>query len=174
VCIISRRQPRAQKNCKQLRDRQSSPHFAPSSFLCPQKNTRTQVPMNDGNLGCKARSHRSYLLTACTTAFAGRAEMRSSEAGGTVEQAASAGVKLKQAGANTTIHAASMSIIAQHTGDVPYSTLHQGTCLTMCGLYRPSILLNQRLAAKYPDPVVCRWSKGLACRRKNVGAMYVP
>ena len=111
---------------------------------------------SDGNLGGKARSHRSYLLTACTTAFAGRAEMRSSEAGGTAEQAAPAGVNLKQSGANTNIHAASMSIIAQHTGDIPYSPLHQGTCLTMCGLYRPSILPNPRLSVRYHDSVVGR------------------
>ena len=91
-------------------------------FSAHKKNARTQVSMNDGNFGCKTRSHRSYLLTACTTAFAGRAEMRSSEAGGTVEQAAPAGLNLKQAGANTNIHAAAMSIVAQHTGDTIFAT----------------------------------------------------
>jgi hypothetical protein len=38
---------------------------------------------------------------------------------GTVEQAATAGVNLKQARANTNIHAAVVSIIAQNTGDIP-------------------------------------------------------
>jgi hypothetical protein len=33
LCIISRLDWRAQKKCKQLRHRQSSPDFAPSSFL---------------------------------------------------------------------------------------------------------------------------------------------
>ena len=43
--------------------------------------------------------------------------MPSSEAGGTVEPAATAGLKLKQAGAHSNIHAAVVSIIALNTGD---------------------------------------------------------
>jgi hypothetical protein len=38
---------------------------------------------------------------------------------GKVEQAATAGVNLKQVGANTNIHAVVMLIITQNTGDIP-------------------------------------------------------
>ena len=82
--------------------------------------------------------------------------MPSSEAGGTVEPAATAGLKLKQARAHTNIHAAAESIVALNTGDIPYSPLHQGTCLTICDLYRPSILPNPRLSVRYHDSVVGR------------------
>ena len=41
---------------------------------------------------------------------------------GKVEQAATAGVNLKQAGANKNIHEVAMLIIAQNTGDTIFAT----------------------------------------------------
>jgi hypothetical protein len=41
---------------------------------------------------------------------------------GKVEQAATAGANLKQAGANTNIHAVVMLIITQNTGDTIFAT----------------------------------------------------